>query len=45
VYTLLDLRKFDLHDLGSKRVYTSRYVMDLTHTFDIPFPQILKELI
>jgi hypothetical protein len=32
VYTLLDLPKFDLHALGSKRVYTPRDIVDLTLT-------------
>jgi hypothetical protein len=42
VYTLLDLPKFDLHTLGSKRVYTPRDILDITLTSKTPFTQYFK---
>jgi hypothetical protein len=42
VYTLLDLPKFDLHALGSKRDYTPRDIVDLTLTSKTPFTQYFK---
>jgi hypothetical protein len=41
VYTLLDLPKFDLHALGSKRVYTPRDIVDLTLTIQDSINQYL----
>jgi hypothetical protein len=45
VYTLLDLPKFDWHDLESKWVYTPRDIVDLTLNSKTPFTQYLKALI
>jgi hypothetical protein len=42
VCTLLDLPKFDLHALGSKRVYTLRDIVDLTLKSKTPFTQYFK---
>jgi hypothetical protein len=42
VYTLLDLFKFDLHALGSKRNYTPRDIVNLTLTSKTPFTQYFK---
>jgi hypothetical protein len=42
VHTLLDLPKFDLHALGSKRDHTHRDIVDLTLTYKTPFTQYFK---
>jgi hypothetical protein len=42
VYTLIDLPKFDLHALGSKRVYTPRDIVDLNIKPKTPFTQYFK---
>jgi len=42
VYVVLDLPKFDLHFIGSKRDYTPRDIVDISLTYKTPFSQYFK---